>query len=117
MNWLLLLVGIIANACASALVKTAPAIGAGGLVGLVQNWRLILSLGCYGAAFLAYAVAVQRMPLNVAHPISTAGAIVLVGLISAIVFEEGFSPLKLVGYGLLLGGIIALAISSSGQVK
>ena len=69
------------------------------------------------SVFLAYAVAVQRMPLNVAHPISTAGAIVLVGLISAIVFEEGFSPLKLVGYGLLLGGIIALAISSSGQVK
>lgn len=117
MTWPLLIFGVIANAAASALVKTAPAIGSGGIVGLLTNWRLIVSLGCYGLAFLAYATAVQRMPLNVAHPISTAGAILLVGIISAAVFQEGFSGLKLAGYALLLAGIVALALASAGDPK
>lgn len=113
MTWPLLVFGIVANAIASVLVKGAPAIGAGGIIGLLRNWQLLMALGCYGLAFLAYAVAVQRMPLNLAHPISTAGAIVLVGLVSALLFGEGFSPLRLAGYGLLLAGILVLALSAA----
>ena len=56
------------------------------VMGTLLNWRLIVSLGCYGLAFLAYAAAVARMPLNIAHPVSTAGAIVLVGMLSWLVF-------------------------------
>lgn len=112
MKWLLVIAGIAANAGASALLKTLSAHpSAPGLIGYVANWRLILSLGLYGLAFLAYAAAVQQLPLNVAHPVSTAGAIVLVGLISAFIFHEGFDAARLIGYGLLLVGALVLAIA------
>jgi small multidrug resistance pump len=108
MKWFLILFGILANATASALVKTmAPSPT---LLGMLLNWRLIVSIGCYGLAFLAYAAAVARMPLNIAHPVSTAGAIVLVGMLSWLVFNESFSAMRMVGYGLLLVGIAILAM-------
>jgi small multidrug resistance pump len=107
MKWFLILFGIIANATASTLVKTmAPSPT---LMGTLLDWRLIVSLGCYGLAFLAYAAAVARMPLNIAHPVSTAGAIVLVGMLSWLVFNENFSAMRIAGYGLLLVGIAVLA--------
>lgn len=117
MYWALILLGICANAAASILVKTAPAIGVGGLAALVTNWKLIGSLGLYGVAFLSYAVAVQRLPLNFAHPVSTAGAIVLVGLSSAFGFHEKFGAYHLLGYGLLLGGICVLTLAGMGEMR
>jgi small multidrug resistance pump len=111
-HWLLVVVGILANALASTLVKTIPSHTTTGLLDFATNWRLIFSLACYGVAFLAYAAAVQKMPLNIAHPVSTAGAIILVGLVSALFFHESFGPLRVLGYGLLLAGILAIAFAS-----
>ncbi|WP_309093054.1 hypothetical protein [Phenylobacterium sp.] len=111
MTWLILAVGVLANAAASVLVKlssdgplTLADPGA-----LATNWRLWLAAVSYGVAFLAYAAAVTRLPLNVAHPVATAGAIVLVGLCSALLIREAFTPLHWLGYGLLLAGILVLA--------
>jgi small multidrug resistance pump len=109
MKWFLILFGIIANATASTLVKTTAPSHA--LMGMVLDWRLIVSIGCYGLAFLTYAAAVARMPLNIAHPISTAGAIVLVGMLSWLVFNESFSAMRIASYGLLLLGIAILAVA------
>lgn len=109
MTWLLLVVGILANAAASVLVKLSSA---GPLLlspALLANWRLWLAAASYGVAFMAYAAAVTRLPLNVAHPVSTAGAIVLVGLCSALLIRETFTPLHWLGYSLLLAGILVLA--------
>lgn len=111
MTWLLLVVGILANAAASVLVKLSSS---GPLVlspALITNWRLWVAAASYGVAFLAYAAAVTRLPLNVAHPVATAGAIVLVGLCSALLIRETFTPLHWVGYSLLLAGILALAFA------
>lgn len=111
MTWLLLVVGILANAAASVLVKLSSS---GPLVlspALITNWRLWVAAASYGVAFLAYAAAVTRLPLNVAHPVATAGAIVLVGLCSALLIRETFTPLHWLGYSLLLAGILALAFA------
>jgi multidrug transporter EmrE-like cation transporter len=78
---------------------------------IASNWRLLIALGFYGLAFLFYAAAVSRLPLNVAHPVSTAGAIVLVGLASAIIFREPFSVGTGLGYALVFAGIAVLAMS------
>lgn len=110
MTWLLLVVGVLANAAASVLVKLSSS---GPLVlspALITNWRLWIAAASYGVAFLAYAAAVTRLPLNVAHPVATAGAIVLVGLCSALLIRETFTPLHWLGYSLLLAGIVVLAL-------
>ena len=118
MTWLLVIAGVIANATASVLVKlnSPGAMDLRAPLSILHQWRLILAVGCYGLAFLAYAATVMRLPLNVAHPISTAGAIVLVGISSATLFREPFTPAHVVGYSLLLAGIVALAFARGGRV-
>lgn len=95
MKWLILIVGIVANASASVLIKFAtmpprrfPSLSDPGAA--LSNWAFWLGLGMYGAAFLLYAAALARLPLNVAHPILTSGAVVVVFLSSILFFREPF---------------------------
>ncbi|MCR5876315.1 hypothetical protein LRS10_20490 [Phenylobacterium sp. J426] len=115
MTWLLILVGVVANAAASVLVKLSSEgpLDLSNPLAMVGNGRLWLAAISYGVAFLAYAAAVTRLPLNVAHPVATAGAIVLVGACSALMIRETFTPLHGLGYGLLLAGIVVLALTRS----
>ena len=113
MTWLLILVGVLANAAASVLVKLSSdgPLDLSNPMALATNGRLWLAALSYGVAFLAYAAAVTRLPLNVAHPVATAGAIVLVGLCSVLLVREAFTVQHWVGYGLLLAGIVVLALT------
>jgi drug/metabolite transporter (DMT)-like permease len=47
-------------------------------------------LALYGGAFLLYAAALGKLPLNVAHPVLTSGAIAIVALFSVLIFREQF---------------------------
>lgn len=113
LTWSYIVFGVLTNALASVLVKAAAQEGRRlpGFWGLLPDWRLLLAVGSYGIAFLLYARAVTRLPLNIAHPVTTAGAIILVGAASALFFREPVSPGILLGYGLLLAGIVVLALS------
>ncbi|QOL51478.1 DMT family transporter [Massilia litorea] len=113
MKWLILLVGIITNASASVLIKYAtmpprrfpsladPAAALG-------NWAFWLGLGLYGAAFLLYAAALARLPLNVAHPILTSGAIVVVFLSSILLFRESFHWTVALGILFVVTGVVLI---------
>ena len=105
MKWLILLLGIAANASASVLVKLAvtpphrlPSLS--DPLGALRNWPLWAGLALFGVAFLLYAVALQRLPLNVAHPILTSGAVATVAAASVLLFREPFYWTT--GLGLLL---------------
>ena len=73
------------------------------------NPLIALAIASYGLAFVFYSLALARLPLNVAHPIMTAGAIVVVGLSSFSFFKESISTSVLLGYAMLLGGIMLLS--------
>ena len=111
MKWIILFFGIVANASASILVKLAltpprrfpslsdPTAG-------LTNGPLWLGLLLYGTAFILYATALARLPLNVAHPVMTTGAVALVTVCSVLVFHEPFYWTR--GVGLLL---VALGVA------
>jgi small multidrug resistance pump len=113
MKWLILLLGIASNASASLLIKLAqmPSRQAP-LVNhpwfLFLNWELILGIGLYCIAFVLYAMALKFFPLNVAHPMLTAGAIASVAILSVVVLDESFTATMLVGLGFIAIGIILL---------
>ena len=113
MKWLILLLGIAANASASVLVKFAmlprrrvpcPA----GPGAALANWPFWLGLALYGAAFLLYAAALARLPLNVAHPILTSGAVAAVAALSVLVFRESFHWTTGAGIVLVVAGVVLL---------
>lgn len=110
MKWLILILGIAANASASVLVKIAmmpprkfPSFS--DPMAALVNWPFWLGLGLYGAAFLLYAAALARLPLNVAHPVLTSGAVATVSLFSILIFREPFHWTTVAGILLVMTGV------------
>jgi len=110
MKWLILIFGIVSNASASILIKMAmmpprkfPSLN--DPVNALSNWPFWLGLVLYGIAFLFYAAALARLPLNVAHPVLTAGAVASVAICSYIIFREPFYWTTIVGIFLVIGGV------------
>lgn len=115
MKWLILGFGIVFNASASVLIKMAvtpprkiPSLA--DMMAALGNWPFWLGLGLYGAAFLLYAAALERLPLNVAHPVLTSGAVATVAILSAIIFREPFHWTTGAGIALVLAGVVLITI-------
>lgn len=118
MKWLILFLGIVSNASASVLVKIAmmpprkfPS--PSDPMAALGNWPFWLGLSLYGAAFLLYAAALVRLPLNVAHPILTSGAVAAVALCSMLIFREPFHWTTVAGIFLVLAGVILITLRVS----
>ncbi len=110
MKWLILFLGIASNASASVLVKMAmmpprkfPSLSEP--MAALTNWPFWLGLALYGGAFLLYAAALARLPLNVAHPVLTSGAVATVALFSVFLFKEPFHWTTAVGILLVISGV------------
>jgi len=110
MKWIILFLGILSNASASVLVKMAmmpprkfPSLS--DPLTAITNWPFWLGLGLYGMAFLLYAAALARLPLNVAHPVLTAGAVATVALSSILIFREPFHWTTAAGIVLVIAGV------------
>lgn len=110
MKWLILSLGIASNASASVLVKMAmmpprkiPSLS--DPMAALSNWPFWLGLGLYGGAFLLYAAALARLPLNVAHPVLTSGAVATVALLSVLTFREPFHWTTGAGIVLVIAGV------------
>ncbi|MDD2685710.1 MAG: SMR family transporter [Gallionella sp.] len=115
MKWLILVLGIVSNASASVLVKIAmmpprkfPSLS--DPMAALGNWPFWLGLGLYGAAFLLYAAALARLPLNVAHPVLTSGAIAAVALCSWLIFREPFHWMTITGILLIVAGVLLITV-------
>lgn len=113
MKWLILVLGIAANASASVLVKISmipprkfPSLA--DPFTALANWPFWLGLGLYGMAFLLYAAALARLPLNVAHPILTSGAVATVALFSIFIFREPFHWTTITGISLVIAGVVLI---------
>lgn len=110
MQWLILVLGIAANASASILVKMAmlpprrfPSLA--DPLAALSNWPFWFGLVLYGGAFLLYAAALAKLPLNVAHPVLTSGAIAIVALFSVLIFREPFHWTTGVGILFVIAGV------------
>ncbi len=113
MKWLILILGIASNASASILVKIAmmpprkfPSLSEP--MAALSNWPFWLGLGFYGTAFLLYSAALARLPLNVAHPILTSGAVAAVALCSLLIFREPFHWTTIAGILLVVAGVVLI---------
>jgi multidrug transporter EmrE-like cation transporter len=118
MKWLILLLGILFNASASVLVKFAmmpprkfPSLS--DPMGALTNWPFWLGLVLYGGAFLFYAAALARLPLNVAHPVLTSGAVAAVALSSIFLFREPFHWTTAAGILMVIMGVVLITVRVS----
>lgn len=110
---LLVIFGIFSNAVASVLIKYAMLperkVSISEPLSIIFNTHLWLGLFFYGIAFLLYALTLQRLPLNVTHPVLTCGSISIVAISSVIFFGESFSLTKFTGIFLITIGVILVS--------
>lgn len=118
MNWIIIILGISSNAFASVLIKMAvteprkfPSI-TNPLVAL-SNWPFWLGLALYGAAFLLYAAALARFPLNIVHPVLTTGAVAMVALLSIVIFKEPFAWKTAFGIAFVILGVVLISMRTA----
>ena len=109
----ILFLGIAANASASVLVKIAmlPPREFPTLLSpqaSLSNWPLWLGLLLYSATFLLYAAALARLPLNVAHPVLTSGAVAAVAFLSVVIFKEPVYWTTVAGIILVIAGVFLI---------
>ena len=115
MQWLILIFGIASNASASVLIKLAmtppkkfPSLS--DPVAALSNWQFWLGLVLYGATFLLYAAALTRLPLNIAHPVMTSGAVAAVAICSYVIFREPFNWTTTVGIFFVIVGVVLITV-------
>jgi len=112
MKYIIIILGIFSNALASSLIKYATTYPRSfhTPMEVIKNWYLLLGIIFYGLAFVLYVLALEKFPLNVAHPILTSGAIALVSIFSIVFFNEPFTYKTFIGFFLIIGGVFFLTI-------
>lgn len=112
-TFILVVLGICSNASASVLIKYAMMpeknLSIKEPLSVITNLPLIAGVFLYGIAFVLYAVTLQRLPLNVAHPILTCGAIALVAVLSVVLFHETFPLVKIAGVVCVVIGVMLIS--------
>lgn len=110
MKWLILSLAIATNALASVFVKMAvtpprkfPSFG--DPLAALGNWPLLLGAALYGATLVFYVGALANLPLNVAYPVLTSGAVAIVALLSVLLFDEQYYWTTVVGTLLVVTGV------------
>ena len=82
----------------------------GSALSLHISWLSLLGLAMYVCSFLIYMGLVSKIQLSYLAPISTGVVYVLTLASALLIFHEPVTALKLVGAGLVLGGIVLMNI-------
>lgn len=106
--------GVLANVGAQMVLKSAVGgqdMLSGGtgmlqrMLGMFGRPFFWLSVALYGLGFLFYTVALSKLELSKAYPVSSAAAIVLIVALSISIFKESLDVPKTVGLILCVAGI------------
>jgi multidrug transporter EmrE-like cation transporter len=108
MYWAVLLVAIATSMGGQTLLKAGA--GAPDFLAQLMDWRTILGLALYGGAAMFYIIALRRIPMSVALPF-TAISYIAAALIGHYVFHEPLTMMHLTAIGLIMAGVITLALA------
>lgn len=106
-GYLWCLLASVASAGATLLIKLSGD-GAAGWTPARLAW-LAAACAAYGAGFVCYALALQRLQISLAYPVMTAFTLVLVTMLGYAVLHEALTPSKLTGLALIAAGAFALS--------
>jgi multidrug transporter EmrE-like cation transporter len=78
------------------------------IVAILRKPFFWLSLMCYGVGFLMYTVALSKLELSKAYPVSSVAAIVIIATISILFLKETVDIRKAAGLALCVAGIFLI---------
>lgn len=115
MHWVILILGICSNALASVFIKVAVSeprklINFTDPISILTNWPFLGGLFLYVVSLLFYSISLTKLPLNVAHPVLTTGAVAMVAFMSVVIFKEYFNWLNALGIVFVMVGVALIAV-------
>ena len=121
----LILFGVFLNACAQLLLKAGvnsvtAAIGTFDYslanawpvgVRLATQWPIIGGLACYVVSVVVWILGLSRVDVSVAYPLLSLGYVLNAGA-AWWLFGEALTPMRLVGIGIIIVGVVVLTRSA-----
>lgn len=75
---------------------------------------LIAGVIFFAVNVLFYTIALRALPLSVAYPVMVGSVFFAVGIVASLTLHEYISTIQIVGYGLILIGIVLVSAFSAG---
>lgn len=79
---------------------------------VLRSWQLYSTGFLYGTSIIAWFFALKTLPLSIAYPLQALGY-VLVTVLAWTIFDESVNWLQVLGLGVIVAGVMLLAISAS----
>ena len=111
LHYVALVVGIVFNATANILIKTAMQnISVGGspvstAIQMATQPLMILGVVCFVVALGGYSFALTRIDLSVGYPAMTCLGLIIVASYASLAMGESMTATKIIGYVLVLVGV------------
>jgi multidrug transporter EmrE-like cation transporter len=117
-TFLLVLTGVLLNACAQLLLKAgvtplgAISVEMGTLIPTVlrvlAQWQILVGLACYVFSVGVWIMALSRVDVSVAYPMLSLGYVVN-ALAAWSLFGEVLGPVRCIGLLLILAGVVVVS--------
>ena len=109
MEWLLLLVAIVAEVIATSALKLAK--------GFTRLWPSVIVVCCYSLALYLLSLTLERIPVGVVYAIWSGSGVVLIAVVGRYFFAQVLDRPALVGIGMIVAGVIVLQLFSSSVIR
>lgn len=83
--------------------------------GFSRLWPTLGVAVGYGLAFWMLALTLRSVPVGIAYAIWAGLGTAIIAVIGVVLFGESLGPIKIVGIGLIVAGVVALNIDSGGH--
>lgn len=105
MGWLYLMIAIILEVAGTVALKVSD--------GLNRALPTALTVGLYGASFLASALALAKLDVSIAYAVWSALGTALIATIGMLWFKEPATAMKLISIALIIAGVVIMRLSQN----
>ena len=118
-KWAGILVAVLTGAFAQTMMKMGTTkLGEFGdtpffeyLLKLVFSPLILLAIASYGFGVIFYMFMLSRLDLSFLYPVMTALGLVFATVVSAVLFRETISVLRLAGIAVVIGGVFLVSLT------
>jgi multidrug transporter EmrE-like cation transporter len=116
-KWAGILVAVLTGAFAQTMMKMGTSrLGAFGdtpffeyLLKLIFSPLILLAIASYGFGVIFYMFMLSRLDLSFLYPVMTALGLILATIVSAVLFRENISLLRIAGIAVVIGGVFLVS--------
>ena len=109
MEWLLLLVAIVAEVIATSALKLAK--------GFTRLWPSLIVVGCYSTALYLLSLTLETIPVGVVYAIWSGSGVALITVVGRYFFRQVLDPPAIVGICMIVAGVSVLQLFSTSVIR